>query len=155
MRAAEPSGMRWTYTDPEKKVFVSDGTKIYSYIPEDRQVYVATMPPDDRASTAVLFLVGKGDLVRDFNVSFAEGSGPDTFALRLEPRLPERDYDWLELVVDRSSYQIRSLTAADKQGGRSTFVLSNFKENVGLSDKTFEFKIPRGADVITTGASGR
>ena len=103
----------------------------------------------------MLFLAGKGNLTRDFNVTFVEGGGPDTYALQLEPKLPERDYDWLQVVVDRSTFQIRSLTAADKQGGRSTFVFSNFKENTGMSDKTFAFKIPRGADVITTGASSR
>jgi len=155
VRVKKPGKMRWDYTSPERKEFVSDGNRIYLYVPADNQVMVSPVPREDQATTAVLFLVGKGDLVRDFNVSFAEGGGPDTFALRLEPRLPERDYDWLELVVDRSSYQIRSLTAADKQGGRSTFVLSNFKENVGLSDKTFAFRIPPGADVITTGSSPR
>jgi outer membrane lipoprotein-sorting protein len=48
-----------------------------------------------------------------------------------------------------------SLTAADKQGTRSTFTFSNFKENVGLPDKTFAFSIPRGADVIQAGSPGR
>jgi outer membrane lipoprotein-sorting protein len=47
------------------------------------------------------------------------------------------------------------LSAADVQGGRSTFRFANFKENSGLSDKTFEFKIPRGADVTTNGADSR
>src|SRR5678816_2082851 len=37
----KPSRMRWTYTEPEKKEFVSDGLKIYSYIPQDKQVIVS------------------------------------------------------------------------------------------------------------------
>ena len=41
---------------------MSDGTKLYSYIPEDKQVYVATVPPDDQATTPALFLAGKGNL---------------------------------------------------------------------------------------------
>jgi len=106
-------------------------------------------------ATAVLFLVGKGNLTRDFNVSYVEGAGADSYALRLVPKLPERDYDWLQLVVDRRTLQIRSLTAADSQGGRSTFQFSNFKENTGLSDKTFTFKIPRGAEVTNNGGPSR
>ncbi len=155
LRVKKPGKMRWDYKAPDQKEFVSDGNRIYLWVPADNQVMVSPVPKEDQATTAVLFLVGKGDLVRDFTVSFAEGGGPDTYALRLEPRLAERDYDWLEVVVDRSTFQIRSLTAADKQGGRSTFLLSNFKENAGLSDKTFAFRIPPGADVITTGASSR
>ncbi len=48
---------------------------------------------------------------------------------------------------------LQSLTVGEKQGSRSTFVFSNFKENPGLSDKTFAFSIPRGADVTNAGPS--
>jgi outer membrane lipoprotein carrier protein len=148
----KPGRMRWDYTAPDKKLFVSDGRKVYSYIPADKQVVIADMPAGDEATTAVLFLTGRGNLTRDFTVSYVnEGDGADTWALRLDPRQPQRDYDWLILVVDRQSLQIRALTAADNQGGRSTFAFTNYRENVEVSDKTFEFKIPRGVDVITAG----
>lgn len=153
VQVKKPGKMRWDYSEPEKKIFVSDGSQIYLHIPADNQVTVSPVPKQDEATTAVLFLVGKGSLTRDFNVSFAQQAPPGTSALRLDPKLPERDYDWLEVVVDQATLQIRSLKAADRQGGQSTFHFSNFKENVGLSDKTFAFSIPRGADVIRTGAS--
>lgn len=155
VQVKKPGKMRWDYKAPEPKVFVSDGRRIYLHIPADNQVIVSPVPDQDQATTAVLFLVGKGNLTRDFTVSYAEAGGPDTYALRLQPKLPERDYDWLQIAVDRRTLQIRSLSAADSQGGRSSFQFSNFKENVGLSDKTFAFKIPRGADVTTNGASAR
>jgi outer membrane lipoprotein-sorting protein len=37
----------------------------------------------------------------------------------------------------------------DAQGGKSSFSFTNLKENVGLADKEFAFKIPRGVDVVT------
>jgi outer membrane lipoprotein carrier protein len=147
----KPGRMRWDYTAPDKKLFIADGHTVYSYIPADKQVIVNDMPSDDEATTAVLFLAGKGSLTRDFNVSYAEGETADTWALRLDPRRKQRDYDWLVVVVDRATLQIRSLIAADQQGGRSTFVFTNYRENTGLSDKTFEFRIPRGVDVIKAG----
>ena len=52
--------MRWDYTAPERKQFVSDGAKIYSYIPADKQVIVSPMPADAEATTPALFLAGKG-----------------------------------------------------------------------------------------------
>jgi len=153
LEVKKPGRMRWEYTQPEPKTFVSDGSQMYSYIPADRQVYVSPVPSEDQATTAVLFLSGKGNLLRDFDVSYADDADAPAgmIALRLDPKLPERDYDWLELVVDRRTYQIRSLVAADRQGGTSTFQFSNLQENVELSDKTFEFKIPRGVDVIRGG----
>ena len=151
----KPGKMRWTYKSPEQKVFVSDGVKMYMHTPADNQVIVSDVPTDDQATTAVLFLSGKGNITRDFTVAMAEGAVPGAYALRLQPKLQQRDYDWLQIVVDRSTFQIRSLTTADKQGTRSTFRFSNFKENVGLADKTFAFSIPRGADVIQAGSNGR
>ena len=148
----KPGLMRWEYERPEKKVFVSDGHRMYSYIPADKQVIISPVPSDDEATTAVLFLAGKGNLVRDFNVRYADdAASADTVALRLDPRQKQTDYDWLILVVDRQSLGIRGLTAADAQGGRSTFAFTGYRENTGMADSVFAFKIPRGVDVITTG----
>jgi outer membrane lipoprotein carrier protein len=155
VQVKKPGKMRWDYKAPEPKVFVSDGRRIYLHVPADNQVIITPVPEQDQATTAVLFLVGKGNLARDFTVSYADGGSADTYVLKLLPKLPERDYDWLQIEVDRRTLQIRSLSAADVQGGRSAFRFSNFKENTGLSDKTFEFKIPRGADVTTNGPLSR
>ena len=105
--------MRWDYKVPEPKVFVSDGRRMYLHVPADNQVMVSPVPEQDQATTAVLFLVGKGNLARDFTVSYGEGGGADTYVLKLQPKLAERDYDWLQLEVDRRTLQIRSLSAAD------------------------------------------
>jgi outer membrane lipoprotein carrier protein len=147
----KPGKMRWNYESPEKKVFVSDGRQIQLYVPADKQVMVSPLPSDDQATSAVLFLMGRGDLTRDFNVSYAEGGTDSTYVLRLDPKTRQAEYDWLRLTVDRTSLQIRELTAGDQQGGRSTFRFSNFKENPGVSDKTFAFTAPRGTDVIKSG----
>ena len=154
VQVKKPGKMRWEYTSPEKKTFVSDSRVIYSYVPADKQAIVSNVPSDDEATTAVLFLAGKGNLLRDFNVVFAEAPTPGTVALRLNPKSKQRDYDWLVITVDRTSMQIRGLTAADQQGGRSSFQFANLKENTGLADRVFEFKIPKGVDVIKAG-SGR
>jgi outer membrane lipoprotein carrier protein len=155
----KPGRMRWIYTEPEKKTFVSDGVKIYSYIPQDRQVIVSNVPKDDQATTAVMFLAGKGDVARDFAASYAEvkrgGAPAGSVGLKLIPKRAERDYDALVLYLDPATLQIRALTTTDSQGGESTFTFSNMKENRGLSDKEFAFRIPRGVDVITDGSVSR
>jgi outer membrane lipoprotein carrier protein len=152
----KPGKMRWEYRSPEEKLFVSDGVKIYSYIPQDKQVIVSSVPPEDQAATPALFLTGKGNLVRDFVPTLVEPPPalPGTVALKLTPRKNEPEYESLVLVVDRKTLQIRSLSTSDRQGGRSTFTFSNLRENVGISDKEFTFRIPRGVDVISdTGPS--
>lgn len=144
----KPGKMRWNYKSPEEKVFVSDGRQMQLYVPADKQVIVTPVPADDRATSAVLFLMGKGNLTRDFAVTHGAGATDETYVLRLQPKVRQAEYDWLQLTVDRRSLQIRELMAGDQQGGRSTFQFTNFKENPGVSDKTFAFTPPRGTDVV-------
>jgi outer membrane lipoprotein carrier protein len=153
----KPGMMRWTYTSPEKKEFVSDGHKLYSYVPEDKQVMVGAVAPADEASSPAMFLAGKGDIQRDFKASIGDAGAlpPSEVALKLVPTSPQREYDWLILVVDRTTLQIHRLISTDAQGGTSTIVFSNLKENVGLPDKAFAFTIPRGVEVITDGSRKR
>jgi outer membrane lipoprotein-sorting protein len=77
------------------------------------------------------------------------GAPGGTAALRLVPNRHEGDYDWLELVVDERSLRLVMLVTSDKQGGQSTFTFTNMKENVGLSDNEFVFRIPRGVEIVT------
>lgn len=148
----KPGLMRWIYTTPEKKEFVSDGRRVYSYIPADRQVIVTPLPAEDEAATPALFLAGKGDIVRDFTATAAERSIPGTAALKLTPRQEEPEYEYLVVALDPTTLQIRGLTTRDRQGGDSTLIFSNLQENRGISDKEFTFRIPRGVDVITDGS---
>ena len=148
----KPGMMRWDYSTPEPKQFVSDGVKMYSYIPQDKQVIVAAVPSDDDAPTPALFLAGKGNVTRDFTPSLVEappGMPAGSRTLKLIPKARQRDYDWLVLVLDPDSLAIRGLLTVDAQGGKSSFLFTNLKENVGLADKEFAFKIPRGVDVVT------
>lgn len=152
-----PGRMRWVYTQPEHKEFVSDGTRIYSYLPADKQVIVSPAPSGESTAPA-MFLAGTGNLVRDFTPSAVDlptGAPAGLVGLKLVPRRYDPEYESLVLGVDPASFQIRLLAAADRQGGRSTFTFSNLKENRGLSDKMFEFRIPRGVDVITNGVPSK
>jgi outer membrane lipoprotein carrier protein len=149
----KPGRMRWTYTAPERKEFVSDGFKYYAYIPADRQVVVTDAPAADDPATPAFFLAGKGNLLRDFSVASGEvpqGMAAGTVALKLTPKAAQPDYEWLILALDPATLALRGLVTSDRQGGTSTISFSNLKENVGLADKSFEFKPPRGVDVVTT-----
>ena len=147
----KPGKMRWDYLAPEKKEFVSDGSDVYFYIPADKQVIVSAVPSTADTTTPALFLAGKGRLTSEFTPSFIElpaGLPPGTRALKLVPKSKQPDYDWLVLAVDPATLGIRGLVTVDAQGGTSTFAFTNLKQNIGLADNQFTFKIPRGVDVV-------
>ena len=150
----KPGKMRWDYKSPDEKQFVSDGIKTYFYIPEDKQVYVASLPADDSVSTRILFLAGKGNLARDFTpslIGLPAGAPAGAKALKLVPKQAQADFEWLMLFVDPASLALRGLASTDAQGGTSTFLFNNVKENVNIPENTFVFKMPSGVDLITDG----
>jgi len=147
----KPGLMRWDYLKPEKKEFVSDGRKTYLYIPQDRQVIVGDADTEG-ASTSSLFLTGKGDISRDFAASSTASPIAGTIAVKLTPQRRQPDYEYLILAVDPATLQIRGLVTHDAQGGDSTLTFTNLKENQGISDKVFAFRIPRGVDVVNNAA---
>jgi outer membrane lipoprotein carrier protein len=147
----KPGRMRWEYKTPEEKLFVSDGRKVYWYVPADKQVRVTDVPTDSGANTPALFLAGKGNIVRDFSASLTErpaGYAADTVALKLVPRTPQAEYESLIIVVDSATLALRGLVTADSQGGTSNMAFTNLKENVNPADKLFAFTPPRGVEVV-------
>jgi outer membrane lipoprotein carrier protein len=158
VRFKKPGLMRWVYTHPERKEFVSDGVRLYAYVPEDRQVTVSAVPAGDGATTPALFLAGQGNLTRDFVASAPVDlppQAPATLAVTLTPRKAESEFEWMTLIVDGATMQIRGLVTADAQGGRSSFTFDRVRENTGVGDQEFRFTIPRGVDVITNRQTGR
>jgi outer membrane lipoprotein carrier protein len=144
----KPGRMRWTYSAPDKKELVADGLRIYTYLVADRQVYVNPIPSGDDAPTALLFLMGKGDLLRDFTPSLAPQQPDGEWQLALTPKGPQVDFTSLTLMVDRPSLALRGFVTVDSQGGTSTFRFLHLQENVGLLDKQFDFSMPKGVEVI-------
>ena len=149
-----PGRIRFTYTKPERKEFVSDGVRLYTHLVADKQVIVSPAPTANDGDVPAMFLAGQSDLARDYTPTFTPlpGAAAGLLTLKLVPKDKNSDYESLGIGVDQKTLQIQFLTAVDRQGGRSSFTFTNLKENRGLSDKEFEFRIPRGVDVVTQGA---
>ena len=148
-----PGRMRFTYTKPEKKEFVSDGVRLYTHLVADKQVIVSPAPGPDQGDIPAMFLAGQSDLARDYTPSFTPlpGAATGLVTMKLVPKKKSEEYESIGIGVDPKTLQIQFLTAVDVQGGRSSFTFTNLKENRGLADKQFEFQIPRGVEVVSNG----
>ena len=111
----------------------------------------ATLPPDDQATTPALFLAGKGDIA-------AISPRPTPTPAAPGPVAPEADAAAAGAGIRVPGRRGRPGDPSDPgadharpAGGRSTLTFTNLKENQGISDKEFAFRIPRGVDVITDG----
>ena len=142
----KPGRMRWDYTQPEEKLVVADGKVIQTYVKADRQVVIAEASP-----TPVLFLAGQGNIAKDFTpalIAAAATLPAGTQALKLIPKTPQAEYEWLVVGVEPQTLKIRGLVFTDLQGSTQTLVFTNLKENINPPDSRFDFRPPRGVEVV-------
>jgi outer membrane lipoprotein carrier protein len=148
----KPGRMRWDYLSPEEKLFVTDGTKSYFYVPEEKQVIVGRTASGSLGLTSdspLALLAGRSRLVEAFEVTFSD-TKPQMggVMLRLLPRHPQEDFDQIELEVEPSSGKVRRVVLVDSLSNRTEFVFENIKENQNLPDTLFLFTIPSGVDIV-------
>lgn len=140
----KPGRMRWKMTTGSRQEIVSDGATLYSYMPADKYVQVTPLPAGNRASSGLLLLSGRGSITRDFVPELAPEQPESEWRLQLTPKAPEPEFTSLTLVTDRTSLRLRGLEITNAQGGTQKFTFSNLRENQGLSDSVFQFKMPKG-----------
>ncbi|HYN05770.1 MAG TPA: outer membrane lipoprotein carrier protein LolA [Vicinamibacterales bacterium] len=147
VKVKKPYRMRWTYTAPERKELIADSLQFWDFRPVDKVVIVRPMPKEGEASTALLFLAGRGNLTRDFAASLPPSHPDGEWHLKLVPKAPQADFTSLVVQVDRATMALRGLVKTDDTGVW-TYRFLNLKENVGLPDKAFVFTPPAGVEII-------
>jgi outer membrane lipoprotein carrier protein len=151
MTMKKPGLMRWEYREPEIKLFVADGRDTYLYTPADRQVLVQRFTAADLRSTPLQFLLGQGDIEGSYLVSWELDLKPlavGTLLLRLSPRSGEPGYTHVTIECDGASFDMRRIVIHERSGNTSEFIFSSLRTNVKVDDRQFQFKIPKGVEVV-------
>ena len=151
IKVKKPGRVWMKYAPPQKKDFVADGSCIYTHVSADRSGTKGAMPTGDDISIAILFVAGRGDLVKDFKATMPATQPADVWHLTLTPIKRQEDFATMTLAVDRKTLVLRGLTTIDHKGGSFVFAFTNIRENVGLKDSDFQFTFPRNTNVIHSG----
>jgi outer membrane lipoprotein carrier protein len=146
----KPGKFRFVYTrGAEKKVIVSDGKKVWTYLTEDGQVRID--PFDQKLAASLRFLWGAGDLRTDFDIQKYEGTGfgrAGDHVIELIPKAHAGHYKKLVFVVDPKTFEVRETIIYDPVGNVNRMVFENVARNIAIKEATFRFNIPKGAQVI-------
>ena len=141
--------MRWDYQIPDRQVLICDGEEVKMYFAKSEQLMIMAARDYLQSDVTYAFFAGKGDILRDFEVSSASedfccGEPPD---LNLSPRKqhPQVEYIYLWLTDD---HLIRKMHIGDHYGSVTELVFSEIKLNEKVDKSRFEFDPPEGTEVI-------
>ena len=93
----KPGRMRWQYTDPAGKLFVSDGKNVYFYNPDTNRAEKMKLKETEDMRAPMAFLLGRLDFDKDFGRYTArpEDNGVFITAQPKSDRLPYREVSFL------------------------------------------------------------
>jgi outer membrane lipoprotein carrier protein len=138
LKVKKPGLMRWDYLTPAVKVVAVTGRRLVQYEPEERQAYVEEQFDASGMTAAVGFLVGQGDLARDFTPALGEGG-----TLVLRPRVADPRVARITFTVGPDG-EVLATAVLDGSGNENRLVFTAIRRNGGLADAAFEVKLPAG-----------
>jgi outer membrane lipoprotein carrier protein len=148
----KPGRMRWNYEGPEPQMYLASEGTLWVYEPEAKQAYRQDLK-GSQLPAAVSFLMGKGKLSDEFDISLAKElpyGDPQDHRLALKPRKPQSTYKAIYLVVDPKTYLVRQSVLINSQGDINAIAFSEVKINTKLADSLFKWTEPPGTRVIDT-----
>jgi outer membrane lipoprotein carrier protein len=148
----KPGRMRWEYSRPAGKLFLSDGKALYYYNPSSNRAEKMKLKEADDMRAPMAFLLGKLDFDKDFkNLRSAEHAlGTLITADAKSEKLPYRQ---VEFVVS-SDGAIRELRVHGHDDSLLAFNFTNEKVNSPVPEKLFRFELPAGAAWVDSSGEG-
>jgi chaperone LolA len=146
-----PGKARWEYISPQKKLFISDGRDIYFYVEGERHASQVSVRQSADPQIPFLFLLGRGNLRRDFSrievIGDERATEAGNIVLRLVPKRAPEEFKQLLVEVSPASAEVRRLVIFQRNGSRMDFLLSNLREGFVAPDEQFRFVAPPGVDI--------
>ena len=147
----KPGMMRWNYYEPSKDEIVSDGSTLWFYNEEEKQVIQSPLSQVSDTGTTTTLLSGLGKIKELFKASFSDSKEFETngnYLIDLQPKEDEEDFNKVTVSVNKHTMIVNTMYLYDPYGNLTKVTLNNIEIDGGVSDALFDFKVPDGAEVI-------
>jgi outer membrane lipoprotein carrier protein len=141
----KPGKMRWEYTQPAGKLFVSDGKWVYFYAPPENRAEKARLKEADDFRAPLAFLLGRLDFHKTFSDFAVKEEGGET-VIAAQPKSDRLPYRQVEFTVTAAN-AIRRLVVRGVDGTDMEFLFTAEKLNVAVGEAEFRFVPPAGVTV--------
>jgi outer membrane lipoprotein carrier protein len=142
----KPGRMRWDYTVPAGKLFLSDGKNVYLYTPEVKRVERMPLKETDDMRAPLAFLLGKLDFSREFRDITMKFDGGN-YLIGANAKSDKLPYDHIEMWIT-PAYEIRKMVVNGQDKSVLTYEFDQERLNPTVDDRLFKFQMPPGATLV-------
>jgi outer membrane lipoprotein carrier protein len=138
--------MRWNYSNPAGKLFISDGKNVYLFSPATNRVDKMKLKETEDMRAPLAFLLGKLEFSRDFK-DFEQKTENGEAVIMAIPKSDKMPYTKVTFSLT-PGLEISHLTVTGLDKSVLEFRFSAETVNPPLDDKIFRFQAPPGAEVV-------
>lgn len=142
----KPGRMRWDYTTPSGKLFLSDGKDVYLYTPDSHRVERMKLKESDDMRAPLAFLLGKLDFQKEFKDFVLTPQAP-YWKIAARAKSDKLPYEQIEMLI-ATDYSIQRLVITGQDKSVLTFQFNGEQVNPAVNDAIFKFQLPAGATVV-------
>lgn len=144
--------MRWDYTRPTQKLFISDGKNVSLYIPEEHQLTRTPVKSSEDYRVPFELLLNRPNLHRVFaRVEWADGALPHDPGDHVLHAFPKKEFaqDYTDVLIALDpQFDIRTLVVNYPDHSRMEFRFDQIERNLPLARSLFHFTPPAGTEII-------
>ncbi len=143
---SKPGRMRWNYSLPPGKVFLTDGSYAWFYSPTAGRVERTKTKESADLRAPLAFLMGRLDFQRDFR-EFRYRVEKGDYHIVAKPKSEKAPYTEVEFIVG-TDFTIRELAVTGQDKSLMRFRFSSERQNVKFPATQFQFQAPVGVPVV-------
>jgi outer membrane lipoprotein carrier protein len=138
--------MRWDYTRPSGKLFISDGKNVFLYTARDNRVEKIPLKDTEDMRAPLAFLLGHLDMKKEFRDFRTEERDGGTW-LEAAAKNDSLPYSKVEMLITADGV-VQQLKVLGRDASELAFTFSDERVNPPVPDRMFRFDIPPGAEVM-------
>lgn len=146
----KPGRMRWDYTRPPGKLFLSDGKDVYLYTPYDKQVEKMKLKEADDLRAPLAFLLGRLNFDKEFE-HISGQTEPTGIVVKAQAKSTKLPYKNVEFHITPDLRMDRIVIYGQDESVLQ-FEFSDEKLNPPLAESLFRFALPPGARMVEAAA---
>lgn len=137
-----PRRLRFDYAAPEKKIFTYDAGEGRFFSPEDKQLTVRKLSPEEIARLPIVFLERPEDLARQYEIQLDAGK-----SVLLKPRAADPELAWLKLSIGPAG-TVDALSYEDASGSRTEFRFEDWRREKPRPAADYKITGPKGTRIV-------
>jgi outer membrane lipoprotein carrier protein len=145
----KPGRMRWAYSQPKGKLWISDNKSLWLWLPDENRAEQMKLQESDDMRVPLAFLLGKLNFDKEFRNLVAKVEGADT-RITGTPKTDNLPYSEVQFLV-APDYHIREVKVTGINKSILEFRFEQERLDPKLDDKLFQFLVPKGAELIREG----